>query len=110
MSSTLSKIEKRTAYTLLLPAVCLVFAIILFPIFANVWISFKEVGLKGIRIPEPRVKKIVKNIQDSNFELKIELFIKKWCIFKNKKKIYLVKVKPQQKAFFLILCNYRMKK
>ena len=67
MSSTLSKIEKRTAYTLLLPAVCLVFAIILFPIFANVWISFKEVGLKDIRIPEPRAKKIVKNIQDSNF-------------------------------------------
>ena len=71
MSTSLSKIEKRTAYTLLLPAVCLVFAIILFPIFANVWISFKEVGLKDIRIPEPRAKKIVKNIQDSNFELKI---------------------------------------
>ena len=71
MSTTLSKIEKRTAYTLLLPAVCLVFAIILFPIFANVWISFKEVGLKDIRIPEPRAKKIVKNIQDNNSELKI---------------------------------------
>ena len=68
MSTTLSKIEKRPAYTLLLPAVCLVFAIILFPIFANVWISFKEVGLKDIRIPEHRAKKIGKNIQDSNFE------------------------------------------
>ena len=44
MSDTLSKIEKRTAYILLLPAVFLVFSIILFPIFANVWISFKEVG------------------------------------------------------------------
>ena len=71
MSTTLSKIEKRTAYTLLLPAVCLVFAIILFPIFANVWISFKEVGLKDIRIPEPRAKKIVKKIQDKNSELKV---------------------------------------
>ena len=60
MSTTLSKIEKRTAYTLLLPAVCLVFAIILFPIFANIWISFKEVGLKDIRIPEPRAKKLLK--------------------------------------------------
>ena len=39
--------------------------------FANVWISFKEVGLKDIRIPEPRAKKIVKNIQDNNSELKI---------------------------------------
>ena len=71
MSTTLSKIEKRTAYTLLMPAVCLVFAIVLFPIFANVWISFKEVGLKDIRIPEPRAKKIVKNIQDNYSELKI---------------------------------------
>ena len=71
MSATLSKIEKRTAYTLLLPAVFLVFAIVLFPILANVWISFKEVGLKDIRIPEPRAKKIVKYFKDNNSELKI---------------------------------------
>ena len=71
MSDTLSKIEKRTAYTLLLPAVFLVFSIILFPIFANIWISFKEVSLKDIRIPEPRAKKIVKSISDNNSELKI---------------------------------------
>ena len=60
MSETLSKIEKRTAYTLLLPAVFLVFSIILFPIFANIWISFKAVSLKDIRLPETRGKKIVK--------------------------------------------------
>ena len=71
MSTTLSKIEKRTAYTLLLPAVFLVFAIVLFPIFANIWISFKEVELKDIRIPEPRAKKIVKNIQENDSEFKI---------------------------------------
>ena len=71
MSDTLSKIEKRTAYTLLLPAVFLVFSIILFPIFANVWISFKEVGLKDIRIPEPRAKKIVKSIKDNPDQVKI---------------------------------------
>ena len=71
MSDALSKIEKRTAYTLLLPAVFLVFSIILFPIFANIWISFKEVSLKDIRIPEPRAKKIVKSISDNNSELKI---------------------------------------
>jgi len=71
MSNTLSKIEKRTAYILTLPAVCLVFAIILFPIFANVWISFKEVGLKDIRIPEPRAKKIVKSISEEPVKNKI---------------------------------------
>ena len=64
MEQKLSKTEKRTAYILTLPAVCLVFAIILFPIFANIWISFKEVELKDIRIPEPRAKKIVKSFSD----------------------------------------------
>ena len=71
MTDTLSKIEKRTAYTLLLPAVFLVFAIVLFPIFANIWISFKEVQLKDIRIPEPRAKKIVKIIPEDKTKLKI---------------------------------------
>ena len=71
MKDTLSKIEKRTAYTLLLPAVLLVFAIVLFPIFANIWISFKEVQLKDIRIPEPRAKKIVKIIPEDKSKLKI---------------------------------------
>ena len=73
MNDTLSKIEKRTAYTLLLPAVFLVFAIVLFPIFANIWISFKEVQLKDIRIPEPRAKKIVKSIPEDKTKLKIIL-------------------------------------
>ena len=71
MTDTLSKIEKRTAYTLLLPAVFLVFAIVLFPIFANIWISFKEVQLKDIRIPEPRAKKIVKIIPEDKSKLRI---------------------------------------
>ena len=71
MSDTLSKIEKRTAYTLLLPAVFLVFSIILFPIFANIWISFKEVQLKDIRIPELRAKEIVKTIPDEQNKIKI---------------------------------------
>ena len=95
MSITLSKLEKRTAYTLLLPAVCLVFAIVLFPILANIWISFKEVGLKDIRIPEPRAKKIVKSFKENNSELKI--------IYKLLK-IYLYK-KPAEKDFF----HYQLK-
>ncbi len=50
MNDTLANTEKKTAYILTLPAVLLVFSIILFPIFANIWISFKEVELKDIRI------------------------------------------------------------
>ena len=71
MNDTLAKTEKRTAYILTLPAVFLVFAIVLFPIFANIWISFKEVQLKDIRIPEPRAKKIVKSIPEDKTKLKI---------------------------------------
>ncbi|MDC3030913.1 sugar ABC transporter permease [Candidatus Pelagibacter sp.] len=71
MKDTLSNTEKKTAYILTLPAVALVFAIILFPIFANVWISFKEVELKDIRIPEPRAKKIVKTVSEDPSKIKI---------------------------------------
>ena len=71
MKDTLANTEKKTAYILTLPAVALVFAIILFPIFANVWISFKEVELKDIRIPEPRAKKIVKSISENPSKIKI---------------------------------------
>ena len=71
MSSKLAKIEKRTAYLLILPSVLLVFSIILFPIFSNIWISFKNVELKDLRIPEPRAKKIVKSSTDNLSQVKI---------------------------------------
>ncbi len=71
MSSNLAKIEKRTAYLLILPSVLLVFSIILFPIFSNIWISFKNVELKDLRIPEPRAKKLVKSINDNPNQIKV---------------------------------------
>ena len=71
MSSKLAKIEKRTAYLLILPSVLLVFSIILFPIFSNIWISFKNVELKDLRIPEPRAKKLVKLIKDNPNQIKV---------------------------------------
>ena len=71
MSSKLAKIEKRTAYLLILPSILLVFSIILFPIFSNIWISFKNVELKDLRIPEPRAKKLVKSINDNPNQIKV---------------------------------------
>ena len=71
MSSKLAKIEKRTAYLLISPSVLLVFSIILFPIFSNIWISFKNVELKDLRIPEPRAKKLVKSINDNPNQIKV---------------------------------------
>ena len=44
----------------------LVFAIALFPIFANVWISFKDIELKDIRIPEPGQRKLLNQFQKIN--------------------------------------------
>ena len=71
MDQNISISEKKTAYILTLPALSLVFALILFPIFANIWISFKEVQLKDIRIPEPRAKEIIKSIPDNQNKIKI---------------------------------------
>ena len=71
MSSKLAKIEKRTAYLLILPSVLLVFSIILFPIFSNIWISFKNVELKDLRIPEPKKKKLVKSVNDNPNQIKV---------------------------------------
>ncbi len=71
MSSKLAKIEKKTAYLLILPSILLVFSIILFPIFSNIWISFKKVELKDLRIPEPRAKKIIKSVNESNSKIKV---------------------------------------
>ena len=58
MNDTLANTEKKTAYILTLPAVLLVFSIILFPIFANIWISFKEVELKDISFNSTSLKLI----------------------------------------------------
>ncbi len=71
MTTKLAKIEKRTAYLLIFPSILLVFSIILFPIFSNIWISFKNVELKDIRIPEPRAKKLVKSVTDNPTKIKI---------------------------------------
>ena len=35
------------------------------------WISFKEVELKDIRIPEPRAKKLVKSISNEPSKIKV---------------------------------------
>ena len=52
----LARREKRLAYSLLLPTFLLVLAIILFPLLANFWISFKPVKLADLRPPQLIVK------------------------------------------------------
>lgn len=47
----LAKREMRFAYALLLPTFLIVLSVVLFPLFANVWISFKPVTLGDLRAP-----------------------------------------------------------
>ncbi len=47
----LAKREMRFAYALLLPTFLIVLSVVLVPLFANVWISFKPVTLGDLRAP-----------------------------------------------------------
>lgn len=47
----LAKREMRFAYMLLLPTFLIVLSVVLFPLFANIWISFKPVTLGDLRAP-----------------------------------------------------------
>ena len=44
--------EMRLAYTMVLPTLLIVMAIVLFPLLANFWISFKPVELGDLRPPK----------------------------------------------------------
>ena len=52
----LARREKRLAYSLLLPTFALVLAVILLPLLANFWISFKPVTLGDLRPPSLIIK------------------------------------------------------
>ncbi|MEM0906317.1 MAG: sugar ABC transporter permease [Pseudomonadota bacterium] len=43
--------EARLAYSMLLPTVAIVMAIVLLPLLANIWISVKPVGIADLRAP-----------------------------------------------------------
>ncbi|MEJ2292076.1 MAG: sugar ABC transporter permease [Deinococcales bacterium] len=54
--STLAAREARLAFWMLAPTFLIVFAIVLFPVLANVWISAKAVKLADLRPPRPVVR------------------------------------------------------
>ncbi len=61
MRGTLAAREARLAYLMLTPTFAIVFAIVLFPVFANFWISFKPVELADLRPPQPIVRERVRS-------------------------------------------------
>ena len=69
----LARRERRLAFGLLLPTFLLVLAIVLFPLFANFWISFKPITLADLRPPTIFVKERIKGkFNDSQELIKIE--------------------------------------
>ena len=69
----LARRERRLAFGLLLPTFLLVLAIVLFPLFANFWISFKPITLADLRPPTIFVKERIKGkFNDLQEPIKIE--------------------------------------
>ncbi|NNG02628.1 MAG: sugar ABC transporter permease [Inquilinus sp.] len=56
MKASLKAQEQRLAYLMLLPPLLIVAAVVIFPVVANFWISFKPVGLADLRTPTPSVR------------------------------------------------------
>ena len=56
----LARREKRLAMSLLLPTLTLVLSVILLPLLANVWISFKPITLSDLRPPQLILKEQVR--------------------------------------------------
>ena len=54
--STLARREAALAYAFLLPPLAVVLSIVILPVLANLWISFKAVELSDLRPPKPIVK------------------------------------------------------
>ena len=69
----LARRERRLAFRLLSPTFLLVIAIVLFPLFANFWISFKPISLADLRAPTIFVKERIKgNLEQIGEKLVIE--------------------------------------
>ena len=59
--SILSIREKKLAYSLILPTMILVLSIVIIPLLANFWISFKPISLGDLRPPKLILKESVRS-------------------------------------------------
>ena len=65
--NTLLEKEKKLGLILLLPTILIVLSVVIFPLLANFWISFKTVSLGDLRPPKLIVKERIKgNLSDKN--------------------------------------------
>ena len=65
--NTLLEKEKKLGLILLLPTIIIVLSVVIFPLLANFWISFKPVSLGDLRPPKLIVKERIKGkLSDKN--------------------------------------------
>ncbi len=62
---SLAQQEARLAFWMLAPTFLIVFAVVLFPVFANFWISFKSIELSDLRAPQPVVRERVRQTAEA---------------------------------------------
>lgn len=73
----LAKREMRFAYMLLLPTFLIVLSVVLFPLLANIWISFKPVKLGDLRAPSILVnERLIGNVEAASDEADIRYRIR----------------------------------
>ncbi len=65
----LSSAEMRLAYSMILPTLLIVMSIVLLPLLANFWISFKPVQLGDLRPPEVRANERMKPAPQTDGDL-----------------------------------------
>ena len=71
--SILSIREKKLAYSLILPTIILVLSIVIIPLLANFWISFKPISLGDLRTPNLILKESLRSkLSPSNNFAKIK--------------------------------------
>lgn len=61
--------EARLAWGLLLPTVAIISAVVIIPLFAIFWISFKPIGLADLRPPVPVVRE---NVRGDGADLRVQ--------------------------------------
>lgn len=61
----LAAVEARLAIKMLIPAFLIVFAVIIFPVIANIWLSFKPVRLGDLRPPRPVLNEQVLSVPEN---------------------------------------------
>ena len=74
--ASLSQREARLAFWMLAPTFLIVFAVILFPVLANFWISFKNVELGDLRAPEPVVRERAARVENPGDTLEVRYLMR----------------------------------